>query len=428
MNIILGNKNLIKDKFLLAISFLIFFIPISLIIGNAATNINIILISLLIFFKFLKNKEWQSLITKKNLIILFFFIGIIVKDFFLLLQLNTKSIYLIKFFFLYIAVDYFFSKYHKLIPFFSYLLLFILLFFSADVAYQYFFGKDFFNISSDSIHRFSGFMGTEWLAGSYISKFALLSLFPLILNKKYIYLIILLLAIFFLIILFSGERMALINYFLLVIIFIGLFTYKKYFSLKDIFFLITILLLTFIIFFQSLDEKRKRIYTIDVLLKLKIADKIANIYDLSDRDQKTIKNESIKNNTHFDIFLSSYKIYKHNILFGTGTDKFYQACENFKGENLYCESHSHNTYLNIISEQGTIIFLLFIYLIYNNLFKTYKYNKNNQNYLISLIVIIVFLNPLSISGDIFSTWTGTTFWYIFGICSGLSKKQSVYEK
>ena len=99
MNIILGNKNLIKDKFLLAISFLIFFIPISLIIGNAATNINIILISLLIFFKFLKNKEWQSLITKKNLIILFFFIGIIVKDFFLLLQLNTKSIYLIKFFF-----------------------------------------------------------------------------------------------------------------------------------------------------------------------------------------------------------------------------------------------------------------------------------------------------------------------------------------
>ena len=117
MNIILGNKNLIKDKFLLAISFLIFFIPISLIIGNAATNINIILISLLIFFKFLKNKEWQSLITKKNLIILFFFIGIIVKDFFLLLQLNTKSIYLIKFFFLYIAVDYFFSKYHKLIPF-----------------------------------------------------------------------------------------------------------------------------------------------------------------------------------------------------------------------------------------------------------------------------------------------------------------------
>ena len=222
--------------------------------------------------------------------------------------------------------------------------------------------------------------------------------------------------------------MALINYFLLVVIFIGLFTYKKYFSLKDIFFLITILLITFIIFFQSLDEKRKRIYTIDVLLKLKIADKIANIYDLSDRDQKTIKNESIKNNTHFDIFLSSYKIYKHNILFGTGTDKFYQACENFKGENLYCESHSHNTYLNIISEQGTIIFLLFIYLIYINLFKTYKYNKNNQNYLISLIVIIVFLNPLSISGDIFSTWTGTTFWYIFGICSGLSKKQSVYEK
>jgi hypothetical protein len=42
--------------------------------------------------------------------------------------------------------------------------------------------------------------------------------------------------------------------------------------------------------------------------------------------------------------------------------------------------------------------------------------------MVILIVIIVFLNQLSVSGDIFSTWTGGLFWYIFGMCSGFANK------
>ena len=122
-------------------------------------------------------------------------------------------------------------------------------------------------------------------------------------------------------------------------------------------------------------KKRKRIYTIDVLLKLKIADKIANIYDLSDRDQKTIKNESIKIILTLIFF---YQVIKFiNIIYYLVLEQinFTKRVKISKVRTCIAKSHSHNTYLNIISEQGTIIFLLFIYLIYNNLFKTYKYNK-----------------------------------------------------
>ena len=104
-----------------------------------------------------------------------------------------------------------------------------------------------------------------------------------------------------------------------------------------------------------------------------------------------------------------------------------ENCQSYEKEELYCESHSHNIYLNILSEQGIIIFLMFIYVIYFILFSNFSIKKN-QNYLILLIVILIFLNPLSVGGDIFSTWTGTVFWYIFGICNALGNKKIINEK
>jgi len=427
MNIIFSNKNLIENKILFTTIILIFLIPVSLIIGNAATNINMGLISLLIVIKLLKDKELEIFLSKHSVIVLFFFGAIIIKDTLFLFQFNVKSLFLIKFYFLFISVDYVFTKHRELLPYFSSFLLLILLIFSADIIFQYFFGRDFFNISSESAHRFSGFMGTEWVAGSYISKFATISLLSLIIKDKYKYLSILFLSLFLIVILFSGERMALINYFLVLSLLVITFYYKGYLSIKKIFFILSILLLSFVVFFQSLDDKRKKIYTIDVLIKLKLAEKFAKTFNLSEKDQETIKHESVKKNSHLDIFISSYKIYKDNILFGTGTDQFTEKCIKFIKEKLYCESHSHNLYLNVISEQGTIIFLIFIYLIYFNLFRVFKNNKNNINYLVILIVLIVLLNPLSVSGDIFSTWTGTLFWYIFGMCSGFANKVSKYE-
>lgn len=72
MNIIFSNKNLIENKILFTTIILIFLIPISLIIGNAATNINMGLISLLIVIKLLKDKEIEIFLSKHSLIVLFF--------------------------------------------------------------------------------------------------------------------------------------------------------------------------------------------------------------------------------------------------------------------------------------------------------------------------------------------------------------------
>ncbi len=427
MNPILSKNFVLNNKFYTILLFLIFLIPLSLIIGNAATNINIILITIFFLSKLTYDKNLKFLIYDNNLAILIFFVAIAIKDNFFYEGFNLKSIYLIKFYFLFLSVSYIFNKKKEILSIFTNFLLIILVIFSFDIAYQYNFGRDILNIASGSLHRYSGFMGTEWIAGSYISKFALISLLTLLSTAKYKYINIFLILLYFLAILISGERMALINYFFTILIFISIFTYKKYFRIWDIFLIFFVLALSFAIFFQSLDDARKRIYTIDILLKLKLASKTAKVINLSKHDQNTIEYETKKNNTHFDIFASSIKIFKKNYLIGTGTDKFLENCQSYEKEELYCESHSHNIYLNILSEQGIIIFLMFIYVIYFILFSNFSIKKN-QNYLILLIVILIFLNPLSVGGDIFSTWTGTVFWYIFGICNALGNKKIINEK
>jgi O-antigen ligase len=144
---------------------------------------------------------------------------------------------------------------------------------------------------------------------------------------------------------------------------------------------------------------------------------------VKNEDKEFIREDINKKNTHLDLFISSYKIIKNNLALGTGTNQFYVKCKNFKEELLHCENHSHNLYLNIFSEQGLIIFIFFFYIIYKYVIINLFLIKKNKAQGLLLITILIILNPLSVSGDLFSTWTGTVFWYILGFYTFLSSTQ-----
>ena len=324
---------------------------------------------------------------------------------------------------MFVAINYVLIKNFNILNILVATLFILLIFLSLDIIVQYFNNKDIFGISSGSNYRYSGFMGDEWIAGSFISKFFLLSMVNFIFMNKYKFLNIFLISLFFYIVLLTGERMALFNFLLIIFLLSIYLFYKKLFTFRDIFLLGFSILFILTTFFVSLDNDRKKLYTFDLLLKLKLADQFMNNFEIKDENKKFIKEDIDKNNTHLDLFMSSYSLIKDNLILGIGTNQFYKECNNFKKKKLHCENHSHNLYLNIFSEQGLIILILFFFLIYFYIIKDFFLVKDDKYQFYVLIILITLLNPLSISGDLFSTWTGTIFWYILGLYYSITNNQ-----
>jgi hypothetical protein len=412
-----------SDKSLNLLILLIVFIPFSLISGNFFVNLNIILIALVLLLSLIDKQELKILISKNFLPILLFFILILISDLIILDEVSYKSFSLFKFYFLFVAINYVLEKNNLSLNFISVVLFYTLIFFSFDIIVQYFYGSDIFGISSGSEYRFSGFMGDEWIAGSFISKLMLLSIISFIFIKKLKFLNIFFLVLFFFTVLLTGERMALFNFFFIIFLLSIYLIYKNIFNLKDVVLLTFSILFILMIFFLNLSNERKQLYTVDLLVKLKLADNYLNTFEVKNEDKEFIREDINKKNTHLDLFISSYKIIKNNLVLGTGTNQFYAKCKNFKEELLHCENHSHNLYLNIFSEQGLIIFIFFFYIIYKYVIINLFLIKKNKAQGLLLITILIILNPLSVSGDLFSTWTGTVFWYILGFYTFLSSTQ-----
>ena len=130
--------------------------------------------------------------------------------------------------------------------------------------------------------------------------------------------------------------------------------------------------------------------------------------------------------------ITSYSKFKYNYFFGTGTNGFIDACNQYNKNQIkiHCENHSHNTYLTILSEQGIFIFIIFLIIIFKDIFLSLKINTNIDIHLIPFLILLTLINPISVSGDFFSTWTATFFWFIFAIYSGLIQltKKKLNEK
>ncbi|WP_415278474.1 O-antigen ligase family protein [Candidatus Pelagibacter sp. Uisw_094] len=279
-----------------------------------------------------------------------------------------------------------------------------------DGFIQFFYSKNIFGyppfLMADT-YRLSGFFKDELIIGSFISRILPFYL-GLYMYCKYLNIIgnkdgyvSLFLLISCVLVLLSGERVALFYAFLsilmgaLLINFLNIKWFLKLFTVGLIF--ISIIL--------THEGSKKR-----------LIDKTLNQIGISNSKEELTDNDQIyiySIHHHYHI-VAAYKIFKDNIMFGSGVKMFREVCKDGYRENVFsCTTHPHNTIMQFLSETGIVgISFYFLSLFYVLKFMSINLwllisNKDNNLYkakIFYLLALLISLMPLLPSGNFFNNW------------------------
>ena len=424
MNIKLNNFEYLKiDE---KVSFLlIILLPISLTSGSLVPDLIVTTCSLIFFYKIFYNIKFREFLFSnyiKEVLLFIIFYSIIILT---LINSNIyKNSFLASFFyfrfFLFILIAlYIFHIYPKIILILTMSIIFIFIALFIDSFIQFYFKK---NIFSQELQKYydlgyiTSFFGSEKKLGSFIIRLlpVLISLIYFTNNKFFNGYFIkewIILISFFLIVL-SSERMAFFNF--------GIFIFFYFFTFKNKNKIIFIMLLSIITtsFYISFPKHINKIYksTIDQIYEKKDTIEIPSLLI---RD-KYLDKPLYYSRNHQNMMITSYKIFKENIFFGSGIRTYREECkkEKYKLEQR-CSTHPHNTYLQLLSETGifTFIFisLIFLFLLFENLKILFKKNINSfeKSILMSNASILIPLFPMVPSGSFYNNWISITLCFSF---------------
>jgi len=439
-NQLLNNKfNLFNKLSIILFSIL----PISVIIGNAAININIVLINLLFLIYCYKFEVWGWV--KKDiflyLITLYIFLNLnSLYSYFILFKGQTPPIvldwdnrilsfynedFILKF---YdndgIKRSFLFIKFILLVFAFSILLrnnkildlvnknwLFVIIILIIDVFIEKFTGQNILGYKSPDPSRIVSFFKDELVVGGLILCFGLTSTSYFINNKKNnksIFLITLILLLVVLSIFITGEKSNFIKSILLFLIIAYFFKKNKYYINYKILLIVLSFLITFFVVFS--DITRQKYY--ETFLRIKVAKVETTIFD---------KFQNIKYFSHYD---TAIKIFKNYPITGIGNKNFRIEChknkyfnEKINATNIRCATHPHQVHLEILSEQGIVgYFLIFYFVIWFSI-KNIKISLKNKNvyHLSNVGYLLIFFIPVLPGSGIFSTFSGSMFWIMFAL-------------
>jgi O-antigen ligase len=418
------------------INLLIFLIPISFIAGNLVLNLNIILFSILALTIYGKEILKIKFNFFDKLILLFFlyiFCNGIYNNFFnfdfpkapeqnLVLK---KSIFYLRFLILYFVLRFLIKE--KLI---IYKFLFLSLgacsvFVSIDLIIQYFFGMDLlgFEISG---RRMSGPFGDEHIAGSFIQRFWIFSIFSIILffqirkNIMYPSIFFFLIIITTIGIILSGNRVPFLMFSIMLVL---LFIFQK--ELRKTFIVLFFLISIFLSYIFNSNDNIKGHYDNFIFNSNQII-----IFLKS----KLNNNEIIPTSRYTKEFENGFLTWETNKYFGGGIKSFYWNCSEIKVSytkilgGISCNSHPHNYYLENLTELGLIGFFLVSFLFLCALYKCIKFyihinNASRDRNLIFpfIIIFIVEIFPLKTTGSFFTTANSTFLFFIIAFVIGLSE-------
>lgn len=426
----LSIKNF-KLNNLIILNLFISTLPLSLILGNLATNFNIILICLFGVTNYgnklflIKNRTYQFLIYS------FFLYLILTTAINNLPLVNIDNLYkdhLIKSFF-YLRYLLLFLIINKLLENneFNTRIFFISCSFfgfvvSVDTAIQYIFKKNLIGYPLYNGLRATSFFKEELVVGGYIQKFIIFFIFYLVSLKKNIkynkITIIILFAIFSIPIFFSLNRMPLVLY---VMAFILYFVLEKKF--KEILLILTLLISISILVVNFFDNKRVK----SDFLKFK--SEISSIVKNSPKLFFEINNNYHEKSSYLRHFNTGVKIWKENKIFGNGLKSFRLKCT--YEQNQTCNSHPHNYFIELLVDVG-LVGLSFIYLIFFigafNFIRNYYAQTNAQIKIIQVVFfLLIFLEffPFRSSGSFFTTSVSTFVFLILPIFLNIEKIKSV---
>ncbi len=423
-----------------SLSFLIALFPLSFIAGNMIININIVLFILvsLLFFG-IKIFKIEYLFIDKILLIFFSLIlltAFLNDNYFIKIDLYwkgqyatvIKSILFLKYLLMYIFLRYLIQNNILKLKFFFIFASLASIFVSIDIFYQFMFGKDIFGYETHGhTRKLGGPFGDEMIAGSFIQRFAIFAFFVLpifykkLSNKMLISIFILLLIIFLIGIILSGNRIPFILFlFLITLILVFQKELRKY-----LIFFFTILSLIFLI-----------IYNFNTEVRINFQNFYKQIYGIS----KILTSKNIETNTpqYFKEFESFYNTWTLNKYLGGGIKNFRYYCHVRphidREAGFICNMHPHNYYLEILTETGLVglflILIIFSITIYKAFIKKYFFTHNYEDKLILapfLFLFFVEIFPIKSTGSFFTTGNSTYLFLLMGILIGLIRQENSFE-
>ena len=339
----------------------------------------------------------------------------------------TKSIFNFRFPLLYVIMRNILDKQLVNIKILSVIFLICTFLLSIDIFLQHLSGLDIFN-NAPFDGRYNGFFEHEAIAGGYIQKFSLISIFFLfILKKNFVYksfIIVFFINILGLGILLTLDRMPyLIFFFSTSILLIILKNYRT-----QLFSSLILAIFLFLIFFNNYKIVKTRYLSLAGELELVKISKLfqKNISVKSASPNNIDKGDDNLKGDYLKIYNASLHIFLENPYLGTGLKSFLYECEKLQINNksFTCSTHPHNIYLEILVNQGIlglILFLLFIVILINNNYSKIIFSQVTiEKKILSIFfftILISELIPIRSYGSIFSTVNGSIFWFLLSIIS-----------
>ena len=433
----MANLKFHNKNYLIILNILFCLIPLSYIIGNFAINFNVFLLIILSLIFYNKKIFKTKLLLIDKIILLFFLFALFSGIINTLESLSgnndnsilIKSILFFRYLLLYFILRYLVEKNIIIFKWFFISSLICTLFVSLDIFYQFTFSMDIFGIEPLHPSKLSGPFGDELIAGGYIHKFSLFSIFVLPFFKfKKTYLSLILSALFLIYmtaIILSGNRMPLVLFFLSIFL-ILLFENKtrKYIP-------ISLILVTSILF---------TIYKSNSAVKGSFDSFIDNSSDMInifvvENFTKSSKIPEKRIPVYYQEMKTFYGTWMMNKYIGGGMKSFRHNCPKRKiishNERTTCNTHPHNYYLEILSDLGLIGFiitcLIFILTIYNSIIKNYFLKPRKPLNIISVPFVFIFISeifPIRTSGSYFTTSTATFIFILIAVIATLTKQKT----
>ena len=388
--------------------FLFCIIPLTILIGPSISLINIILIDISFITLIIYNRNFDFLKDKSILYLFLLYIYLIFNSFISVdfYESFFRNFGFIRIIILFTAFNFFFLHDHffKKVLKFWLLIIFIVL---VDVYIEAFTGKNI--LGFDGLQygkRIVSFFKDEPIVGGYLNGFYLLIIgFLMIeLKKKNFLFISLIMIIFIMAILLTGERSN---------------------SIKAI-----LGISFFVLFIKSINLKKKFVLISATIILVLFF--ISNYHYLKQRFDKQIKTSLMinKDNIYLLLYTSGFEVFKNNKLLGVGNKNYRVETCKPENVNMYtCNTHPHQIYLEFLSEHGIFgtIFIFFILykLIFSKIWTTLK--QDNYIKLGALIYMIFVFTPIIPSGAFFSDYLLTIFCLNLSIFYALDKKLNIFK-
>ena len=228
----------------------------------------------------------------------------------------------------------------------------------------------------------------------------------------------------------SGERTALILMSLSTLYIILLVKKFKYFRIIAYF--SAILLIIFISLINPTAKKRVIDQTFHQIGIFQDGDK--NDYNKSLKKFKQFEffDFYIFSLPHEILFSTGLNVYKNNKILGVGPKNFRSECRDKKNYIMgySCDTHPHNTYIQLLAETGIlgflIIFGLFIWLVGESIkiiINHYKKNRSTRDELTCLYAcFLMTLWPIIPSGSFFHNWMCIIYFFPIGLFLHLKQR------